>query len=586
MIGSRGPNDPTSPTSPTSPPVRFAAMLMIATALAIAAGRIALVISPEGDTAFLSANDRSRWATVAALVEDGTYAIDRLIAIRDATGKRRPWQTIDRVRHTASDGRMHDYSSKPPLFSTLVAGVYGVVRGVTGASLTENPIGVARVILALVNLPLLATFLVAVWRSIRVGYGEWAALAGLATASFGSMVLPMSITLGNHLPAAAATAVVLAIYLARTRAAGEQGLSGGLAAAAVAGGAAAFTVSCELPALSMFVLWGILFWLQDRKSTWLGFAGGAAVIAAGFFGTNWLAHRTLIPPYAHRSDGPVIATAKAPAGATEDQLIEAIRGPLSGSGEIHPRNREGATSLLPTRSPDRWVIEVGGGNQRFALIRRGADAGKGDAGGRDAGSDWEIRRWDRWYEYPGSYWITPRRGVDRGEPSRSKYAFHATFGHHGIFSLTPFWLLFPIGLWMHWKREWLGSGWGRWREAIGRLVAPGAGGDRRAAGDRLRLAVAIALSSGVCFLFYISRPLIDRNYGGVSCCFRWLIWFTPLWIWASLPAAEMLSRRGWGRWLLGLLVVGGAFSAATALQSPWRHPWIYRYFEFLGWIGG
>jgi hypothetical protein len=79
---------------------------------------------------------------------------------------------------------------------------------------------------------------------------------------------------------------------------------------------------------------------------------------------------------------------------------------------------------------------------------------------------------------------------------------------------------------------------------------------------------------------------IDRNYGGVSCCFRWLIWFTPLWIWASLPAAEMLSRRGWGRWLLGLLVVGGAFSAATALQSPWRHPWIYRYFEFLGWIGG
>jgi hypothetical protein len=38
--------------------------------------------------------------------------------------------------------------------------------------------------------------------------------------------------------------------------------------------------------------------------------------------------------------------------------------------------------------------------------------------------------------------------------------------------------------------------------------------------------------------------------------------------------------------LLGLLVVGGVFSAATALQSPWRHPWIYRYFEFLGWIGG
>jgi len=75
---------------------RQVAALLIAISLAIVAGRIASVTSAEGDTAFLSANDRSRWATVAALVDYGTYEIDRLTAIKDKSGRRRPWQTIDR----------------------------------------------------------------------------------------------------------------------------------------------------------------------------------------------------------------------------------------------------------------------------------------------------------------------------------------------------------------------------------------------------------------------------------------------------------------------------------------------------------
>ncbi len=62
---------------------------------------------------FLSANDRSRWCTVRALVEDemrveGTpFAIDKVI-------QERGWDTIDMVKH---DG--HLYSSKPPLFPAL-----------------------------------------------------------------------------------------------------------------------------------------------------------------------------------------------------------------------------------------------------------------------------------------------------------------------------------------------------------------------------------------------------------------------------------------------------------------------------------
>ena len=50
------------------------------------------------------------------------------------SGKRRlRFRTIDKVHH---DG--HFYSSKPPLFPTLVAGVYAGVRAVTGWNLVDE----------------------------------------------------------------------------------------------------------------------------------------------------------------------------------------------------------------------------------------------------------------------------------------------------------------------------------------------------------------------------------------------------------------------------------------------------------------
>src|SRR6187200_3726957 len=67
-----------------------------------------------------SANDRSRWATVWSLVERGTYKIDEI-------RQHRGWDTIDKVK--IGD---HFYSSKPPLFSTMVAGGYWVLRNALG----------------------------------------------------------------------------------------------------------------------------------------------------------------------------------------------------------------------------------------------------------------------------------------------------------------------------------------------------------------------------------------------------------------------------------------------------------------------
>ena len=79
------------------------------------------------------ANDRSRWCTVRALVEgdmrveDAPYAIDKVI-------QQPNWDTIDMVKH---DG--HLYSSKPPLLPTLMAGVYWPIYRFTGVTLARIP---------------------------------------------------------------------------------------------------------------------------------------------------------------------------------------------------------------------------------------------------------------------------------------------------------------------------------------------------------------------------------------------------------------------------------------------------------------
>ena len=73
---------------------------------------------------FLSANDRSRWCTIRALVDDGTYAIDQIVTNPEEYAR---WQTIDMVKH-ASSGQPHLYSSKPTLLPTLLAGEYFLIQ--------------------------------------------------------------------------------------------------------------------------------------------------------------------------------------------------------------------------------------------------------------------------------------------------------------------------------------------------------------------------------------------------------------------------------------------------------------------------
>ncbi len=519
--------------------------VIILVALAITAGRIATVTSKEGDTAFLSANDRSRWCTVASLVERGTYVIDEQIKITDKKMKnRRPWATIDKVRHLGSDGEQHYYSSKPPLLPTLVAGVYWVVNLCTGMRLTDQPIYVARLILALVNLPLLAVFYWATINAIsRVCRHQWAQVVAALSTCFGTMLLPFAISLNNHLPAAAATAVTIWLYFFAAEKLNNQE-SGETQPVAfsiwlASGIAAAFAAANELPALSMTVFWFLLMAILHRASI-LPFMLGVAIVAIGFFGTNWLAHESLRPAYMHRGNGPLIATLASTAESPDVEMAQEIREVLN--------EKEGVSTetelIINTSDEDqRWVVEAG--PKRFALLRDE--------------QIWQLANWDDWYEYSDSYWRDGvRRGVDRGEPSRTTYLFQMTFGHHGLFSLTPIWLLLPFGL------------------IRGLAVGPP---------DFRRLAFAVLVATVVCLLFYLNRPLIDRNYGGVSICFRWMLWFAPLWLVMIAPVMESFGSVTWRRFLIVGLLAFSVFSMSMSLATPWQSPWLYQFWQFLGWIG-
>src|SRR5215208_996776 len=130
--------------------------LLIVISAGIQVARVMRVDSsdPKSPTPFLSANDRSRWATIRALGDDGTYVLDDII-FSPRGGRILGWHSIDLVRHRGPDGYEHYYSSKPTLLTTLLAGEYWLLKTLTGATLAEQPHYVSRLMLLLTNvLPL------------------------------------------------------------------------------------------------------------------------------------------------------------------------------------------------------------------------------------------------------------------------------------------------------------------------------------------------------------------------------------------------------------------------------------------------
>ena len=446
---------------------------------------------------FLSGNDRSRWLTIRALVERGTFAIDELVVEPG-------WDTIDAVVHPDASGRLRLYSSKPPLLAVLCSGPYWLLHRITGWTLGDHPFELGRTLMVVYGLLPLAVCMLFTLRLIdRIGTTDWGRLWAAALAAGGTLLNTFAVVLTNHLPAAACTAAS-AWLVQRIAVDGLRSPLGFAAAGATAGLAAAF----ELPALAWLAAVLGLLARTDLKRT-LRFALPAALIVAGAaLSTNWLAHGTISPPYAHR----VAAPAPLPAGV------------LLRDGE--------------SWNPNNWY-------------------------------DYSLRLANG--RLLTSYWNAPQ-GVDRGEPSAATYAWHALVGHHGIFSLTPAWLLAIPGIFM------LASPRRRRRGEV-------AVRDAEAIGQE-RLARAIATVSLVVMVFYLSRPQLDRNYGGTSSGFRWIFWLAPLWVAAAVPAADRLSSGRLGR-VIALVLLGlSVVSVAYPTWSPWTTPWLQHWLTHTGWLRG
>ncbi len=487
--------------------------LVIVAALGVALGRLASaerIYEPSNEakrgarSAFASgktptpmptfgSNDRSRWATVRALVEDGTFVIghrsrpdaaavalfaattplqavtihavrlnDRGIIFEDG------WQSVDKVLHPMTG---EFYSSKPPLLPVLMAGAYWPVYHLAGLSLEDEPFLVVRLLVGLLNLLPLALYL---WLLYRVGerYAShpWTAAFILTAGAFGTLLNPFLITFSNHVPAVYGTLFLLVLVLKIDRD-GPAASTGWYLLAGLLGG---LNATMELPSLAFTALAFVLLARVSWTRALFAYLPAVALPLAALVGLNYLILERIVPVYAE-------------------------------------------TSSI-------------------------------------------------WYQYEGSHWLPKptSSGIDYAYLKEDKYAyaFNLLIGHHGFFALTPVFLLGLLGLLIG-----LRPASGSAASADGRTPLP------------WWLAPSVLLLSVVVIGFYIYRT---NNYGGWTNGPRWLMWLTPLWLVAMIPALDWLARWRLGRAVALVLLLMSILSASYFDWNPWRHPWIYNWMDSAG----
>jgi len=425
---------------------------------------------------FLSANDRSRWCTVRALVEPDMrvkdengntiwFAIDN---VQNLPG----WDTIDMVKHSLppsdSTAPAYLYSSKPPLLPILMAVPYYVMYNASGGkiSFASDPYLVVRATLVLVNLlPVMFCWFLMSRLIDRYAMTDWSRLFLMAFVCFGTFISTFAVTLNNHI--LGICCVFISMYAAiRIIFEGRRSLGWFL----TAGFFAALLPACELPGFSYTIfLLGVLA-LVSWRQTLLGYVPVMLLVLAAFLQTNYVAHQTYSLAYGN----------------------------------------------------PEWYIY------------------KYERGGRELTSHW-----------------SDRKGIDKGEESKITYILHSTVGHHGVFSLTPLFLLSFCGLaaWVFQRKD-----------------------------KRLTYASLFVLSlTMIVYVFYLHRPQGDRNYGGMTAGLRWMFWFIPMWTMSMIPAVNWLSQSRLGRGLCLLLLFVSVLSVAYPLWNPWDHPWLFHFLRYFGW---
>ncbi|HWG43842.1 MAG TPA: hypothetical protein VN688_13780, partial [Gemmataceae bacterium] len=232
-----------------------------------------------------SSNDRSRWAAVRALVDNGTWVIGR----RDKETKSDSgiifedgWQSVDKMLNPDT---LEFYSTKPPLLTFLVACEYWLLKTTFGWSLGDEnqTYSVVRVSLLTFNVVpfVLGLFLLACLVE-RFGTTDWGRILVVAAACFGTMVAPFLITLNNH--TLATCSVIIAVY-ALVRILSSSGPHWGWFL--VAGFFAGFTATNELPAAAFAAGVGLLLLVRFPKRTLLAFVPAALLPVAALLALNY-----------------------------------------------------------------------------------------------------------------------------------------------------------------------------------------------------------------------------------------------------------------------------------------------------------
>jgi hypothetical protein len=562
---------------------------MITLALALQAARILGITAVNNEVPFLSANDRSRWAAIAALTQEGRWEIDSVVEILDSKGKSKLWNTIDMVRHQGADGQEHSYSSKPPLLTLMLAAVTKPVMMAThawrGKTLTEDPFLVCRIVLILVNLIPLALWWCWLHRWLESHVPRpWTRHVVLSLAIWGTFLTTFVVTLNNHLHGAIFFSISLALAWQILRAAQTQ-MSAPWNTWLSLGIAAALCVACELPAMAWAAAIGAIVFLADPKRMLIGFGIGSASIATAFLLTNLWAHGDWRPPYSHRGLGEKIGQVELDLSSLQaaidrkdelkaikelpeqNQWIELIGKQL---GDSKLSITSGA-KVIPARLDGVFQVFDETTSQRVALATQ-----KPPAANPKADGSWNIYAWDDWYDYPKSYWLPGnKKGVDLGEPDRWAYLLHFTIGHHGLLSLTPIWLWSILGgfIWLAKGKKALDNSPDYRCESMETNQLQGL---KRWVLSEHGIAAAMMLVTLACAIFYTTRDIEDRNYGGVSSGFRWLFWMIPGWIWLAIPAIDRSASKPFWRGLVYLAIALGIIAAVIPWANPWSHPWPYR----------
>ncbi|MBA4187090.1 MAG: hypothetical protein C0467_03645 [Planctomycetaceae bacterium] len=259
-------------------------------------------------TPMLSSNDKSRFATIRALVDEKTYSIGKRVYPDGQNPKvftdegiiaEPQYKSLDIVLRPlgpdASGPQSREfYSSKPPLMPMLLAGEYWLLKNLFGWDITRDRFVVIPFIVFTVNVLPFAVYLVLLARLIEAtGKTDFGRLLAFTAGAVGTFLITFSTTLNNHSPAV--FCVLFAVYpLVRAM---QEKRDMSPAGYLCCGFFASFAATFDLPAAALLAALGIPLFIARTRNTMLFFLPGVLVPLIALLACNYAAMGQLLPAY-------------------------------------------------------------------------------------------------------------------------------------------------------------------------------------------------------------------------------------------------------------------------------------------------